>query len=309
MSNDELLEKEDHREDIHYRRSLWWVTHRELVKAVGYILFVTLDVMLICVGVWSLTNAFLISYDQDQAQVAAMVSSQGQADLNAQTVANAAKPLLPGTVQIFADENNTVDVYAPLSNPNADWWAEFDYVFSTGSDATDQLHGFILPGQQNKPILALAATHLSGAVTASLTLQNVVWHRVDNHVTGDYATWAAPRLMFTITNASFNTTVPFAGKTIGQSTFTIDNAGSFSYYNPVFDVLLMRGSTVVGVSRTTLESIDAGASQHVSISWFGALPAVGGVDVEPDINIFDPSVYKPLTGGTSIDAREPGLGS
>ncbi len=298
-----FLKEEEQEYRRSYRFSLWWVNHREQIKGLAYALFIALDAGFLCFAIWTLADSFLISNSRERLAVAEM-AAYGQSDLNAQTLAHAAQPLQPGDALVLAGQGTVADAYAPLTNPNADWWATFDYAFqSDAGTATKPQHGFILPGEKEKPLLALATPDLGGAHAATLVLSNTVWHRVDAHVTGDYATWSASHLAFAITNPAFVTNVPFAGKTVGQTTFTVTNDSSYSYYNPAFDVLLMRGSSVVGVNRTVLESLDSGATQQVAIDWFGALPAAGSVSVVPDVNIFDPAVYKMLPDGTTIDTR------
>lgn len=297
-----FLKEEGSEDQRQYRLSLWWVNNREKLKAIGYGLFIAFDAAFLCFALWTFTDSFLISYGKERLAVAEMVA-YGQSDLNARTLQSAAQPLLPGDAQVLAGDANVSDVYATLTNPNADWWAEFDYSFQSDANNTKVQRGFILPGEKEKPLLALATTELGGSRSATLVLANIVWHRVDKHVTGEYAAWAASHLALTVKNPAFVTNVPFAGKTVGQSTFTVTNASPYSYYNPAFVVLLLRGTSVVGVNRTVLQSLDAGQSQDVVIDWFGALPSAGAVSVIPEVNIFDPAAYKALTGGTSIDTR------
>lgn len=298
------LLKEQEAEDQRYDRvSSWWVNNRENVKRAGYGLFIALDAVLLCVAAWAFTDGFFVSYQKERLAVAEMVA-YGQADLHARSQAETAQALEPGDAVVLSGEGNTSDVYAPLTNPNKDWWAEFSYVFIADGVSTKPQQGFILPNQAGKPLIALGTTELKGVRAVSISLENIVWHRVDRHVTGEPDAWAKTRLALTVKDAAFKTDVPFGGKTIGQAAFTVINDSSYSYYRPSFVVLLRRGASVVGLNRTTIDALDTGASRDVAISWFGALPAVGSVEVIPDINIFDTNAYKALTGETTLDVRE-----
>ncbi len=284
-----------------YRASSWWVAHREHVKRLGYGVFLVCDVTLLCIALWAFADGFLMSYKAERLAVAEMVA-YGQSDLNAYTLANVAKPLQIGDALVLASEGGVVDVYAPLTNPNADWWAEFSYAFRADANETEARKGFILPGQTEKPLIVFATRDLGNARVVELVLSSLVWHRVDRHATGDYAKWEADHLAFDISKPLFETTIPISGKTIGRVTFTVKNKTAYNYYHPVFVVLLKRGNAIVGVNSTTLDSLGE-ESREVALNWFGPLPAAGSVEVLPSINIFDISAYKPLIGETTEDTR------
>lgn len=284
-----------------YRVSSWWVNHREQIKHIGYGCFAAFDAVLIIFSVWTFVDGFVVSYGRERLAVAEMVA-YGQADLNSRSRAEAAQPLVPGDAAVFAGDGGVVDIYVPLTNPNTGWVATFTYLFRSDTVETKPVAGFILPNEI-KPITVFASKELGGARTAELVLSDVVWRRVDPHVTGDYAKWSTDRLNLAITDPLFQTDVKLGTTTVGRVSFTVTNKTAFSYYNPGFIILLKRGEIVVGVSRTTLDTLDSGETREVIVNWFGALPAAGAVEIIPEINIFDVNAYKPLGGETTTDTR------
>lgn len=296
-----FLKEEEHEFKRFYRLSSWWVENRGRVRQAGLGVFFALDFALVAFAGWTFLDGFAVSYARERLAVAEMVA-YGQGDLHAQTVATAAQPLEPGSVSVLALDDGAVDAYAPVVNPNQDWWAEITYVFRAGEAATAPKKTFVLPGKE-KPLVVFNTKDLAGARSAELELQAVEWHRVDRHLTKDPAPWIDDRLGMAIKDAAFRTDVPLDGKTIGRASFTVTNSTAFSYYDVPFVVLLRRGSSVVGVNGTTLASLDAGATQTVDVNWFGALPAASTVDVVLDLNPFDLNVYKPLAGETTDDTR------
>ncbi len=291
-------EKEDQRT---YRFSLWWVNNRERARRLGLGLFFAFDAALVLFAAWTFLDGFVVSYERERLAMAEMVA-YGQADIHARTRAEAARDLQTGPATVLALEDGRVDVYAPLVNPNDDWWVEFTYAFRAGDAQTEPVRTFVLPGQE-RPLLAFATTELGSARAATVEISDVTWRRVDRHLTGDYATWEAERLDLRVTDAQFEPSVPLDGRTIARVSFTVTNASAFSYYDPVFFVLLRRGTSVVGVSQTTVDSLDAGATRGISLNWFGPVPAVSTVEVVPHLNIFDLNAYKPLPGETPSDTR------
>ncbi len=298
--NDILLneEKEDSRR---YRFSLWWVEHRLQLKRNGIILFVVCDVLILLFVFWNLIDAYVLKYDAEQLAVTSL-TQENQDALHAYTLARAAEPLTFTDASVFLSADSHYDLYAELTNPNADWWAEFQYTFTFAGGETVVRNGFILPNEQ-KPIMELAYPSKISIDTAQVVLQNVTWHRVDHHQVPDYKKWSTDRLSLEILNPLFTQDTTIATHTLSRTTFTVKNNSPFSFYQPVFSLLLMQGSRVVAVNRTSLASLDANSQQDVVVNWFGVVPSNAQVEVIPEINIFDSAVYKPLTGTSSIDAR------
>ena len=299
----DILLEEEKEDSRHYRFSLWWVEHRAGLKKIGIGIFIAFDVLLLAFVFWNLIDAYVLKFDQEQQAVSSLTVAN-QNELHTYTTANAAQPLGLGDTTVFSTATNQYDAYAELSNPNADWWAEFHYTFSDGTTSTPDRMGFILPNEQ-KPVIEFAFASTLSFSSPRLLVSNVQWHRVDHHQIPDYQTWSADRLNLDIQNPTFSSDTSVATHTLYRSTFTVKNNSAFSFYQPVFYLLLKQGDRVVGVNRTTLASLESGASQDVVVNWFGDVPTSGQIDVHPEINIFDPSVYKALTGVTPIDARVP----
>ena len=298
--NDILLneEKEDSRR---YRFSLWWVEHRIQLKRNGIILFVVCDVLVLLFVFWNLIDAYALKYDAEQLAVTSL-TQENQDALHAYTVARAAEPLTFIDASVFLSADNQYDFYTELTNPNADWWAEFQYTFTFSGGETSVKSGFILPNEQ-KPVVELAFASTTPVESAQLTIQNVTWHRVDHHLIADYKKWSTDRLRLEIQNPVFSQDTTIAAHTLSRSVFTVKNNSPYSYYRPVFYLLLKQGSRIAAVNRTSLASLDADSKQDVVVNWFGVVPSNATVEVIPEINIFDPGVYKPLTGTSPIDAR------
>ncbi|KKR04531.1 MAG: hypothetical protein UT30_C0006G0025 [Candidatus Uhrbacteria bacterium GW2011_GWF2_39_13] len=295
-----LLEekKEDKR---FFRLSFWWVEHRAVLKRLGYLFFILVDVFLLLFVFWHFLDAFAISSVKEERAVAQMVA-YGQSDLNTYTRVHKAHDLIAGRPQVFSTGGGRYDLYTTLQNPNTDWWAEFTYSFTTNNEQTDSRQGFILPGEE-KPVVILGIESITPLVSPSFSLETVRWHRVDHHLIADYQTWAKDRLAIIALDAQFSQETYTDGKTYGQTTFSLKNETAFSYYDLGLFVLLKRGSSVVGINRTTLSAIESGEKVNVTLNWFGTLPSVTQVEIIPELNVFDLDVYKSLSGETTRDTR------
>jgi hypothetical protein len=283
-----------------YRMSKWWIEHRDRLRRIGLVAFACFDAIFIIFAVWTFVDTYLVSY-QDETRAVLELAAYGQGDLHAYTAATAAKDIEVETAFALVAAEGKYDLYAVVRNPNGDWWAEFDYAFSSSVSVTATAKGFLLPGSE-KPLASYGLEASATPRNVTLDITNIVWHRVDKHLTGDYDAWIADRLNFLIEDAAFER-LDLDGKTIGRITFTVENDSAFSYYEPAFTIVLTRGPQVVGVTSTTLSKLDAGESAEVVVNWFGTVPAVNKVEVLPDINPFDISVYKQLEGETTEDTR------
>jgi len=284
-----------------YRFSLWWVEHRQLLKNIGLGLILVIDAVLVLVVVWGFLDSFGISYGKEQRAVAESVV-YNQEDLRAYSVSRSAVALELGETRVFSLGDGRFDFYTDMQNSNEDWWAEFTYRFTYEGGETKQATGFILPNS-SKPIAELAVSSATLLRDVNFVLTQTVWHRVDHKLIKDYPSWQTDHLNFLVENPTFSQETNIGDKTIGRTSFSVTNKTAFTYYKPMFVILLKKGSSVVGVNRVMLETLQTGETQNVDVNWFGTLPSVSQVEVLPDVNIFDPAVYEAPSGTSTIDTR------
>ncbi len=312
METENVLLEAEKEYQKQYRKSKWWIEHRDGLRRLGIVAFIGVDALLVAFAGWAFADAYLVRYADETRSVLEM-ASYGQSDLHAFATARAAKNLKVVTPTATVSSAGKYDVYTTVSNPNKDWWAEFTYVFASTAGTTVEAKGYALPNSE-KALAAYAIPSVTPPRGLALNLTSVAWHRIDHHETGDPAAWIANRVGFEIANATFapiqldgNSAPSSGGKSpaaaVGRISFTVRNTTAYGYYDPSLTVLLMRGMTVVGVTGTTLSSLDAGESQDVSINWFGPIPNVSQVRVVTEVNPFDMSSYKALAGETTEDTR------
>ena len=296
-------------EDVQYQRfykiSMWWVTHRLLLKKIGLGLFAAVDVMLFVFALWTFLDAYVLNYDQERLDVARMVVV-GQGDLHAFTLVHTAVPLEADPPMVFAAGLNQYDFYSKIRNVNEDWYADFDYSYVFADQETQPAKGFILP-QEEKPLMVFGREAESFPREAELRFGNFRWHRLDPQKIPDWSIWRDDRLTLKIINPLFYTDVALATKKISQISFTVVNESAFSYYDPVFYIVLEQGARQVGITKAILASLDAGESREVLVNWLGPELSVNRVAVYPEINLLDQKVYKPLMAVPTSDVRERSL--
>lgn len=297
----EILLQEEQEHSKQYKRAMWWVEHRALLQKIGIAFLLLIDTILVLFVVWRFVDAFFITAPKENRALLQSVFLN-QEDLRAYSAASSATDLIVSNARSFRSAADSTDFYAQMENTNNQWWAEFEYQFSFGGEETGWQKSTILP-QSKKPLMILAHKTSVAGGNVEAEIQNVVWHRVDAHKIADYETWSKNRLSLDISNLLF-TQEPIIGDVpLSRTEFTVHNNTAFSYESPSFFLILKRGSSVIGVNKTTLQSLVAGEKQDVIVNWFGVIPSASQFEVIPDLDLFDARTYKILSGEEGIDTR------
>lgn len=214
-----------------------------------------------------------------------------------------AQQLVLGSAKVLQGTATSYDFYATVKNTNTDWYATFTYSFSAGSTTSRTEDGFVMPGE-NKYLLSLGTRAENRPSSPSITLENIVWHRINHHDAPDVAVWLAEHGSFLLTTPTYAADIALANEKIGRTTFTVTNASPYSYWAPQFNVILERAGAVVGVSRATLSQFIAGEVRNAEVRWYGEIPLTATATVAPNVNFFDESSYMSPQGTQGIDPRD-----
>lgn len=197
---------------------------------------------------------------------------------------------------MFDATDGRQDVLVEILNPNATWWAEFDYQFELSGERTPMRKGYVLPNGR-RYLTELGFTPETRGRTARLVVENVRWMRVDpSAVGGNYAAFADARLQFRTENPTYTRDLTIGTTPVGQSTFQLVNDSAFGYWNPSVTVVLYRGTTPVGVTTVQPPLIRPGETVPMTINWFESLAGVSRTDVQVNVNILDRGAYLPTSG-------------
>ncbi len=283
-----------------YKWRHWWIEHRFTLKQVSLLVIMVMEGLLFLFVLWNGLDAFLLSSFEDEQALAQMVA-YGPSETHAFAVSQQAESLQLSNARVLSLGDGRYDFYVEVTNLNDRWWAEVDYVFSSG-EIVEEGTGFVLPSGET-PLVAFSVASSIPLTSVSVEMQEVRWHRLDTHTIPVYEEWQEDRFRLVITDISFDPAFELNGKRIGRMTFTVTNEGPYGFYEVPLYLLLSRGGSVIGVNRTELSTLDAGETKQVVVNWFGAVPSVSTYEVIPLVNLFDPEVYQELQGKQSIDAR------
>jgi hypothetical protein len=267
------------------RWSQWWVDHKEQVKKAGLGVFVAVDVVLLGFGFWGFIDWLALGGLREEQMIRQMTSPEyGRvASLTLEEVQVGAPIVLSGGV-------GKIDILTPIENRNDAFWAEIEYRYLIGGTEQPLRTSFVLPGQ-TKYLSELGASSGSGA-SVELRIEKRLWHRVDLQDTANAAEFAETRLNIRAENPVYVPSDPLATSPVSSAKFTLVNGSAFGYYDVNLLVLLYRGDAIVGANQARVETLAAGEKKQMELFWFQLLPQVTKVEIVPDINIYDPYVYR-----------------
>lgn len=284
-----------------HRRGIRLLAARPLIVRFGIVLLCVGGIMMCIFFIITIVGYIVSGSFSELRAVAGMKNNI--TSMHGITKESVAQPLVVGAAKAVQSTPNRYDLYTTLQNANTEWYATFTYRFTGGEGVSRTEKGFIMP-REKKYILALGVQTDIRPSALRVTLEDIVWHRVNRHEALNSKEWLEEHGNFTITSPTYTTDIALMTTPIGRTAFTVTNASAYSYWEPQFIVVLERAGTVVGITRATVSSFDAGEKRDVEVRWYGDLPLSTSATVVPDINYFDPLSYMAPQGTQFIDPRE-----
>ena len=208
-----------------------------------------------------------------------------------------------GSAKVVQGTTTSYDFFTTVKNENTDWYATFTYTFSSGSAVTRSENGFVMPGS-SVMLTSLGFVSPSRPSSSTITVSDLVWHRINRHDVPDIATWLAGHGSFRISPPTYSADIGLSTEKIGRTTFTLTNTSSYGYWSPQFLVTLERAGAVVGIAKATVSQLASGESRDVEVRWYHDVPLTGTVTINPMINYFDGSSYMSPQGVHGSDIRD-----
>jgi hypothetical protein len=274
--------------DSRYRRDVALVNARPKLETAALVLWAALDIALILTFVFGVLF-YIVSGAFRDARTSASILNNVAAS-HAGVVREAPDGLDIQEAKSASVTSGKYDLYVTVENFNDDWYTTFDYVFEYDGGVTEIYQGFLNPNEKR----LLTAINISAERRPSgirVSLQNQVWHRVDKHAIPNTAQFLSDRSNITVDLASYSKDVVVGEEQLGRSTIVLTNRTAYSYWSPEFLVKLMRGSTVVSLTKIVVPEFTSNETRELEVRWFGEVPPSGTISIEPLIFYFDDGVY------------------
>lgn len=278
--------------DTEFKAANWWARNDIFLSRLGYAVLTIF--ILVCWGyvAWSLTDAYIISYPREQRIPAIIASNQ---KLKANLTLDAPEAIQVSPVANFVGTEGRRDILTEITNPNAGWWAEFEYQFAFGEEMTPLRKGYILPGgRRYLTEVGWKSPTGGGTGTPEFVVNNLAWHRIDPiKVERDYNEFASTRLQLHTDKPTYDNDSKIGNQTVGQTNFTLQNASAYGFWSVDLTIVLFRGGSPVAVTQLNQNSLKPGENRPISINWFDNLTGISDTVVQANVNILDPRVFLP----------------
>ncbi len=269
----------------------WFVVHKILLKKIALGVFIAFDAVFLLYGLYGFVDYFLITGPKEKQMLAQLPKTL----VNYQSVRREAAAGLEILSAHLVPSSGKYDLVAKLRNPNDKRRANFDYYFLVEGRPTILRTGSILP-KEDKFILELAylPAQEGGAQSPkslSFAIDKVRWQKIDPHQIPNYENWKKLHFNFPISDIIFNSAVKVDTKTFSQANFKVKNLSAFDFWQIDFKIILYRGPVIAGANFVHTEQFRAADSRNLGVTWYEPVPGVTKIEVYPEVNIFDDSVY------------------
>lgn len=216
-------------------------------------------------------------------------------DIQSYREATAPQIMLAGAVNSFL-VNDKQDFVVSLKNPNLNYYGVFDYCLQD-AQKNDVACGssFILPNSEKQLILPSQEIK-DGSGKLTFQTVNVYWQRLNYHEIPSWDNYLKEHLNISVTNLVYLKPDYNARTPLHEVSFTIKNNSPYHFAKLPLDILLSNGSSISGVNVYNLTNFMSLESRDLRISWPAAGERASNVEIIPDVNILDESVFLPYRG-------------
>lgn len=184
-------------------------------------------------------------------------------------------------------------VLTTIQNPNTDWVARVSYIVAGTKKQTTTS---IAPAD--------TAYIFSAADNPAITVDKntTEWQHVNTSNVPDIESYKKAHRNFDIKNPKYAADLAQDKKTtIYHVSFTATNATPWSYWQVPMLVLVYQGDHVAAALQTVFDTFASGETRNADIVLPSPLGGVSSIEIIPQIDMFDTSVYMPLPKAAKVD--------
>ncbi|MBI3290836.1 hypothetical protein HYZ76_00975 [Candidatus Falkowbacteria bacterium] len=268
------------------RASYWYVSHKLRLKQGLVVFLILLSITLYSYSLYKVLLILVVqnqSFKQDLLQL-----SSNPINYSYFHQVNQPRDLRIVSFDALDGSDGRYDFIAKIENPNPKWFAaEVLLQLISGSEIISEKRSFIHPGEQK--YVAFFGQELENFVNPVLRIADVSWRR-----TQDFAQYAEPRLKFSVSDIDFKSAQQSGVRgelPVSILSFKIRNDSAFSYWQVGVYMALTSDQRVGAANYISLDQFVSGQTREVEMRWYEALPPVGSIEILPEVNILDESVY------------------
>lgn len=267
----------------------WWVRNHILMRKLGYGLLIAFCAALWGYSLWGLLDAYAISYPRESRLTRDIALNQ-----QLLSALETDRPLQVGIsdVNVFNGTDNRLDMEVVISNPNPQWWAEFNYRFDVSGEQTSLRSGYVLPESEQHVTELGFKPEARGGRSANFAVENVRWHRLDPSQVGEsYKAYAQNRMRIRFENVKYDSSLTVGSKKVGQTTFDLINDGAYGFWGVDLYIRLMRAGNTLAIQQIRVTDLSPGAKRPMQIVWTDNPAGVTETEIIPQVNLLDPNSF------------------
>ncbi|MFH1583416.1 MAG: hypothetical protein ABIB72_03850 [Candidatus Falkowbacteria bacterium] len=276
---------------------LWYVEHKKQLKMVLIGFLILISAISWVYTIYGFAYYIARGMSEDEILIKQMIQING-ADHD-YVMQIAAKDLALGSVEIIRSSDKKYDLYTKLKNDNPKWWAEFEYYFTAAGKQTKKVRDYILP-EEIKYLAALAEDFSYYPEDGRLVIENINWHRINQHQIADWDAYRASHLNIETADIKFipaNASSLSEKLGLNQLSFNAINHTAYNYWSVGFAILLYSSDQITAINYYILNDFMSEQKRLVEISWPGDLGRADRIEIIPEINIMKDDIYIKYDGG------------
>jgi hypothetical protein len=276
---------------------LWYVEHKRHLKMILVGFLILISAVSWVYTIYGFAYYLARGMSEDDILTKQLVQINGAS--HDYVVQVGAKDLAIGSVEIIKSSDKKYDLYTKLKNDNPKWWAEFDYYFMAAGRKTEKTKSYILP-EEIKYLAALAQDFSYYPEGGQLIIENISWHRINQHEIADWEAYKNNHLNIESADIKFipANASPLSEKLgLNQLSFNAINHTAYNYWSVGFVILFYSSDQITAINHYILNDFMSEQKRPVEISWSGDLGRADRVEIIPEINIMRDDIYIKYDGG------------
>ena len=270
---------------------LWLVEHRIFIINLFYGFLASIGIVTWGYFLFSFGGYLIVGMRNDDKDIAQIVT--GASIDHEIVVRQSPKNLKFGNVKVIKSSGDKYDFLMEITNINEQHWGKFEYYFTASGKNIGHASGFILP-KETKYFYLLGEELKQEPSGVEFKIDDVKWSRISSADYPDWNKFYADHTRIEISDAEF------VSESLSELTekvdlnllrFKVKNNTAYSYWEVTLGVRLMNRNTIIGAEKIVLNSLTAGETRDIEMTWPGKLSKVSEILIVPEVNIIDESVY------------------
>lgn len=267
------------------RFAQWYVARKKSLRTILLVFLIVINISL-----WSLALYQFIFYitATEAHEIMLKELTKERIDYIAMHKRFAPFDIVINSYSVVYNEKAGYDLIAHLENPNQNWRVtKLTYYFVWDKGQIEEKTTFLLPNS-SKLLFTFERDLTQAPENLELVFSNIAWKRIRKD-----RKQLEILSKINIHDVELKYVVPekeFIA--LPKILWTVDNQSVYSFWQINFVVILYKRGKISGINEFPVKELMAGDEREVEFRWLN-LPSSDEIEIRPEINIFDSSIFMP----------------